>query len=104
MGTSSVCHFKTPASTAPSATPTGGSSGFSTYDSGSTDTSFSSSDSTGDVYGGGAAGLLGAAHATIYPYGPFPAGDGKIVMLGLQNEREWSVFCDKVLQNAALVA
>ena len=44
----------------------------------------------------------GAAHATIYPYGPFPAGDGKIVMLGLQNEREWGVFCDKVLQNAAL--
>src|SRR5213592_4927345 len=44
----------------------------------------------------------GAAHATIYPYGPFPAGDGKIVMLGLQNEREWSVFCDKVLHNAAL--
>ncbi len=39
----------------------------------------------------------GAAHATIYPYGPFPAGDGKIVMLGLQNEREWVVFCDKVL-------
>ena len=31
----------------------------------------------------------GASHATIYPYGPFPAGDGGIVMLGLQNEREW---------------
>ena len=44
----------------------------------------------------------GAAHATIYPYGPFPAGDGKIVMLGLQNEREWEVFCEKVLHNAAL--
>src|SRR5438874_4983581 len=44
----------------------------------------------------------GAAHATIYPYGPFPAGDGKIVMLGLQNEREWSVFCDKVLRDTAL--
>jgi itaconate CoA-transferase len=39
----------------------------------------------------------GAAHATIYPYGPFPAGDGKTVMLGLQNEREWKVFCDRVL-------
>jgi itaconate CoA-transferase len=39
----------------------------------------------------------GAAHATIYPYGPFPAGDGKFVMLGLQNEREWAMFCDKVL-------
>jgi itaconate CoA-transferase len=39
----------------------------------------------------------GAAHATIYPYGPFTAGDGKVVMLGLQNEREWATFCDKVL-------
>jgi itaconate CoA-transferase len=40
----------------------------------------------------------GASHATIYPYGPFPAGDGKTVMLGLQNEREWVVFCEKVLR------
>jgi itaconate CoA-transferase len=39
----------------------------------------------------------GAAHATIYPYGPFPAGDAKTVMLGLQNEREWGAFCAKVL-------
>jgi itaconate CoA-transferase len=39
----------------------------------------------------------GAAHATIYPYGPFPAGDGKTVMLGLQNEREWVAFCRAVL-------
>ena len=39
----------------------------------------------------------GAAHATIYPYGPFPTGDGKTVMLGLQNEREWQVFCAKGL-------
>jgi len=46
----------------------------------------------------------GAAHATIYPYGPFPAGDGKIVMLGLQNEREWATFCDKVLGQPALAA
>jgi crotonobetainyl-CoA:carnitine CoA-transferase CaiB-like acyl-CoA transferase len=39
----------------------------------------------------------GASHATIYPYGPFEAGDGKTVMLGLQNEREWKAFCEKVL-------
>ena len=39
----------------------------------------------------------GASHATIYPYGPFPAGDGKVVMLGLQNEREWAAFCAKAL-------
>lgn len=44
----------------------------------------------------------GASHATIYPYGPFATGDGKTVMLGLQNEREWVVFCDKVLQQPAL--
>jgi crotonobetainyl-CoA:carnitine CoA-transferase CaiB-like acyl-CoA transferase len=44
----------------------------------------------------------GASHATIYPYGPFVAGDGKTVMLGLQNEREWTVFCDKVLRQPAL--
>ncbi|MEO8677102.1 MAG: CaiB/BaiF CoA-transferase family protein [Casimicrobiaceae bacterium] len=44
----------------------------------------------------------GAAHATIYPYGPFPAGDGKIVMLGLQNEREWVAFSGEVLGQPAL--
>jgi itaconate CoA-transferase len=46
----------------------------------------------------------GASHATIYPYGPFAAGDGKSVMLGLQNEREWAVFCSKVLQQPELAA
>ena len=44
----------------------------------------------------------GAAHATIYPYGPFRAGDGKVVMLGLQNEREWGAFCEKVLEDPDL--
>ena len=44
----------------------------------------------------------GASHATIYPYGPFAAGDGKNVMLGLQNEREWKVFCEKVLLQPGL--
>ena len=44
----------------------------------------------------------GASHATIYPYGPFKAGDGGTVMLGLQNEREWAKFCDVVLENPAL--
>jgi crotonobetainyl-CoA:carnitine CoA-transferase CaiB-like acyl-CoA transferase len=46
----------------------------------------------------------GAAHATIYPYGPFEAGDGKTVMLGLQNEREWKLFCAKVLRRPELAA
>lgn len=46
----------------------------------------------------------GASHATIYPYGPFVAGDGKSVMLGLQNEREWKIFCDLVLLQPHLAA
>jgi itaconate CoA-transferase len=44
----------------------------------------------------------GAAHATIYPYGPFPTGDGGTVMMGLQNEREWVSFCQIVLQRPEL--
>jgi itaconate CoA-transferase len=47
--------------------------------------------------GAKAPGRAGAAHATIYPYGPFTAGDGKTIMLGLQNEREWGAFCQHVL-------
>ncbi|UUZ72650.1 CoA transferase [Polaromonas sp. P1(28)-8] len=43
-----------------------------------------------------------ASHASIYPYGPFQAGDDGTVMLGLQNEREWKVFCEVVLRNAPL--
>ncbi len=46
----------------------------------------------------------GASHATIFPYGPFAVGDGRTVILGLQNEREWKVFCDIVLQQPALSA
>jgi itaconate CoA-transferase len=48
--------------------------------------------------------LSGASHATIYPYGPFVAGDGKTVMLGLQNEREWGVFCETVLGQPGLAS
>ncbi len=44
----------------------------------------------------------GASHATIYPYGPFKAGDGGTVMLGLQNDREWVLFCEIVLDNPSL--
>lgn len=44
----------------------------------------------------------GADHASIVPYGRFPAADGKDVMMGIQNEREWAMFCDKVLGEPAL--
>lgn len=54
------------------------------------------------AYGGKAPARSGAHHATIAPYGPFPAGDGQIVFLGLQNEREWERFCDLVLRRPDL--
>ena len=44
----------------------------------------------------------GASHSTIYPYGPFPTKGGDTVMLGLQNDREWALFCEKVLLDTAL--
>ena len=44
----------------------------------------------------------GASHAAIYPYGPFHAGDGNAIVLGLQNEREWKLFCETVMQDTAL--
>jgi itaconate CoA-transferase len=46
----------------------------------------------------------GASHAAIYPYGPFAASDGGTVVLGLQNEREWKLFCEVVLQQPALAS
>jgi itaconate CoA-transferase len=45
----------------------------------------------------------GAAHATIYPYGPFDAVDGR-VMMAIQNEREWARFCDRFLGRPELAA
>ncbi|MEX0604546.1 MAG: CaiB/BaiF CoA-transferase family protein [Marinobacter sp.] len=45
----------------------------------------------------------GSSHSTIYPYGPFPIGDGNTVMLGLQNDREWRGFCERVIRMPELV-
>ena len=55
-------------------------------------------------YGGAPLPRSGAAHAAIAPYGPYRAGDGKVVYLGLQNEREWARFCADVLGDPALAA
>lgn len=55
-----------------------------------------------------------ASHATIYPYGPFEVGgaldpqslqsldEQGTVMLGLQNEREWALFCKVALMQEHL--
>jgi crotonobetainyl-CoA:carnitine CoA-transferase CaiB-like acyl-CoA transferase len=56
------------------------------------------------AYGGSQPPRTGARHAAIAPYGPFEAGDGKAVFLGLQNEREWARFCEAVLGRPELAA
>jgi itaconate CoA-transferase len=48
-------------------------------------------------HGGSPLERSGASHAAIAPYGPFPSGDGKIVYVAIQNEREWERFCRMVL-------
>jgi itaconate CoA-transferase len=45
-------------------------------------------------YGGSAPPRKGVYHAAIAPYGPFKTSDGREVMVGIQNNREWSRFCD----------
>jgi itaconate CoA-transferase len=46
----------------------------------------------------------GARHASIVPYGPYRTGDGRQVVLAIQNEREWQRFCTDVLQRPAVAA
>lgn len=55
-------------------------------------------------YGGKAPVRAGASHAAIAPYGPFATGDGKVVLLSIQNEREWAAFCEVVLALPGLAA
>ena len=49
-------------------------------------------------YGGAAPARNGVAHPAIAPYGQYSAGDGKSVIFGLQNDREWQRFCIDVLE------
>ncbi len=50
------------------------------------------------AYGGKAPARTGTHHASIAPYGAYAAADGRQVMIGIQNEREWKRFCTEVLQ------
>ena len=40
---------------------------------------------------------VGLAHPTISPYGAYPTADGSLVLISIQNEREWARFCEGVL-------
>jgi len=49
-------------------------------------------------YGGNAPERVGIAHPGIAPYGVFVARDGQPFVLSIQNEREWRVLCEALLQ------
>jgi itaconate CoA-transferase len=55
------------------------------------------------VYGGNPVRRSGARHISISPYGPYAAADGQ-VFIGLQNDREWAVLCDRVLGRPELIS
>jgi itaconate CoA-transferase len=55
------------------------------------------------VYGGNPVRRSGARHVSISPYGPYAASDGQ-VFIGLQNDREWAVLCDRVLGRPELIS
>jgi itaconate CoA-transferase len=40
---------------------------------------------------------LGLAHPSICPYGAFATQDGALVLIAIQNEREWAAFCSVFL-------
>ncbi len=53
-------------------------------------------------YGGRAPERVGAAHATIAPYGPYRTGDGEIILIAIQQDTEWRTFCRVVLEQPEL--
>lgn len=56
------------------------------------------------VYGGKEPARNGLSHPTIAPYGAFAGSDKKLVLLSIQNEREWVKFCDSVLNRPEIAA
>ena len=54
------------------------------------------------VYGGLEPERSGLNHPTVSPYGAYLCGDGKQVLISIQNEGEWRHLCEDVLEDAAL--
>jgi itaconate CoA-transferase len=45
---------------------------------------------------------MGLSHPSIAPYGAFRSKDGKDILISIQSEREWKVFCAVVLEQPKL--
>jgi crotonobetainyl-CoA:carnitine CoA-transferase CaiB-like acyl-CoA transferase len=55
-------------------------------------------------YGGAAPSRVGLNHPSIAPYGVYPTGDGREIIIAIQNEREWQRLCTEVLEQPELAA
>ncbi|MEM7195271.1 MAG: CaiB/BaiF CoA-transferase family protein [Pseudomonadota bacterium] len=53
-------------------------------------------------YLGGAPKRLGLTHALIAPYGAFTCAAGEQVLIAIQSNREWTIFCEQVLRQPEL--
>jgi itaconate CoA-transferase len=45
---------------------------------------------------------IGLSHSSLAPYGVFQTGDNVSILISIQNDREWAVFCTKVLGRPGL--
>ena len=54
-------------------------------------------------YGGKTISRPGLHHPTIAPYGVYPCGDGGLILLSIQNEREWQRLACEVLMRPDMV-
>ena len=53
-------------------------------------------------YGGRQIRRPGLHHPTIAPYGAYSCGDGRLLLISIQNEREWQRLCSAVLDQPSL--
>ncbi len=56
------------------------------------------------IYLGRGPARMGLMHPSIAPYGAYACGDGKAIVIGIQNEREWVRFCAEFLRAPELAA
>ena len=53
-------------------------------------------------YGGRNIKPAGLKHPSIAPYGAFSTKDEGLIIISIQNEREWKIFCKNILENGKI--
>ena len=53
-------------------------------------------------YGGRNIKPAGLKHPSIAPYGAFSTKDEELIIISIQNEREWKIFCENILENGKI--